>query len=118
MKKRILIADDQAGIRSLLQDLFEMEGYLVATVSNGLEAIARVQNENIDLIILDMKMPGITGLEAARRILAQQDLPIILMTGLDIAEIEAEALAIGVKGCLTKPFAIQELKDIAADSLK
>jgi two-component system response regulator (stage 0 sporulation protein F) len=118
MEKKILIADDQKGVRNLLEEYFKQQGHWVIAVSNGLEAIEAVQKEKIDLIILDMKMPAMNGLEAARRILQNYNLPIILMTAYAESEIEKNAMAAGIKRCITKPFEILELKDIVADCLK
>lgn len=117
MGKKILIADDQKGVRNLLEEYLKQEGFSVIAVSNGLQAIEEVKKENIDLIILDMKMPGINGLEAAKRILQDCRIPIILMTAYANSEIEKNAMAAGIKKCIIKPFDILELKDIVADCL-
>ena len=79
--KTILVVDDDDAIRTLLQDELRDEGYQVLTVTNARDALKTVQEEALDLVILDIRMPGMDGLEALPRILGiKEGLPVILNT--------------------------------------
>lgn len=80
---KILVVDDEAAIRNLLDDLLGDEGYVVYTASNGRAALAMVQQEQPDLILMDVMMPELDGLETLRRLRAVEDsavVPVILMS--------------------------------------
>lgn len=107
---RILLAEDEAiiamGINAILQRL----GFLVAArVKNGQEAVRKVRELRPDLAILDIKMPGMDGLEAARQILAERPIPIIILTAFSERQLVAEADQIGVASYLVKPVAEEDL---------
>lgn len=110
--KKILVVDDQKGIRSLLKSLLEEEGCQVITVGDGLSAIHATQEQKIDLIIMDMRMPGLNGLETAKRILQDSTIPVILMTADAKTEVREAAREVGIERCIIKPFAIDQLKDM------
>ncbi|HPF45040.1 MAG TPA: response regulator [Syntrophomonadaceae bacterium] len=112
MTKKILVVDDQKGIRSLLKSLLEEEGCQVITVGDGLSAIHATQEQKIDLIIMDMRMPGLNGLETAKRILQDSTIPVILMTADAKTEVREAAKEVGIERCIIKPFAIDQLKDM------
>ncbi|HNX28151.1 MAG TPA: response regulator [Syntrophomonadaceae bacterium] len=112
MTKKILVVDDQKGIRNLLKELLEQEGFQVITVGDGSAAIKETQEQKIDLIIMDMRMPGMNGLEAAKRILRDEYIPVILMTADAKTEVREAAREAGVNRCIIKPFAIEELRDV------
>jgi len=79
--KTILVADDEEAIRNLLEEELKDEGYRVITVSNARDALKMVETEQLDLVILDIRMPGMDGLEALPRILGMKEgLPVILNT--------------------------------------
>jgi CheY-like chemotaxis protein len=79
--KTILVVDDEDAIRTLLRDELRDEGYNVLTASNARDALKMVQEEDLDLVILDIRMPGMDGLEALPRILGlKEGLPVILNT--------------------------------------
>jgi len=79
--KTILVADDEESIRNLLEEELKDEGYRVITVSNARDALKMVETEQLDLVILDIRMPGMDGLEALPRILGMKEgLPVILNT--------------------------------------
>jgi DNA-binding response OmpR family regulator len=79
--KRILVVDDDDAIRTLLQDELTDEGYEVLTATNARDALKMVENEPLDLVVLDIRMPGMDGLEALPRILGMKEgLPVILNT--------------------------------------
>ncbi len=79
--KTILVADDEEAIRNLLEEELKDEGYRVITASNARDALKMVETEPLDLVILDIRMPGMDGLEALPRILGMKEgLPVILNT--------------------------------------
>jgi len=79
--KTILVADDEESIRTLIQEELQEEGYRVIGVSNARDALKMVETEHLDLVVLDIRMPGMDGLEALPRILGMKEgLPVILHT--------------------------------------
>jgi two-component system response regulator (stage 0 sporulation protein F) len=110
--KKILIVDDQKGVRRLLEELFKKDGWEVQLAADGKEAIQRADEFLPDIILMDMKMPNMNGLEASRIILNNiSDLDIIMMTAYGEMDVVKEALDAGVKRCITKPFDIINLRD-------
>jgi AmiR/NasT family two-component response regulator len=102
---RILIAEDETIIRLDLRDLLERAGFEVcAEARDGEEAVALAQAEQPELAILDVKMPRLDGIEAARRILAERPIPIVMLTAYGQDELVARAVEAGVFGYLVKPF--------------
>lgn len=113
MKGKILIVDDQKGVRRLLEELFKKEGWDVKVASDGQEAIGMVEERLPDIILMDVKMPNMNGLEASQLILqAHSQVPIIMMTAYGEIEIVKKALEAGVKKCISKPFDIIVLRDM------
>ncbi|HWQ74033.1 MAG TPA: response regulator [Syntrophomonas sp.] len=113
MQKKILIVDDQKGVRRLLEELFKKEGWDVKVAADGQEAITRVEERLPDIILMDVKMPNMSGLEASQIILREHsDVPIIMMTAYGEIEVVKKALEAGVKKCITKPFDIIILRDM------
>lgn len=113
MTKKILIVDDQKGVRRLLEELFRKEGWDVHVASDGLEAISRVNEILPDIVLMDMKMPNLNGLEASEQILsAHEHMVIIMMTAYGEMDVVKKALEAGVKRCITKPFDIMVLRDL------
>lgn len=110
--KKILIVDDQKGVRRLLEELFKKDGWEVQLAADGKEAVERAEEFLPDIILMDMKMPNMNGLEASRIILEKfSDLDIIMMTAYGEMDIVKEALDTGVKRYITKPFDIINLRD-------
>jgi two-component system response regulator (stage 0 sporulation protein F) len=110
--KKILIVDDQKGVRRLLEELFKKDGWEVHLAADGKEAVERAEEFLPDIILMDMKMPNMNGLEASRIILKKfTDLDIIMMTAYGEMDIVKDALDSGVKRCITKPFDIINLRD-------
>jgi DNA-binding response OmpR family regulator len=110
MAQKILVVDDEPTIRDFLNDFFTEEGYKVLQASNGEQAILLAEIENPEVILLDIHMPGIDGIEVCKRLKAQKKtryIPIIIITGLDdrgfIAYLE------GADDFVTKPFNPVEL---------
>jgi response regulator NasT len=102
---RILIAEDETIIRLDLRDVLERAGHDVcAEARDGEEAVALAHAEQPELAILDVKMPRLDGIEAARRILAERPIPIVMLTAYGQEELVARAVEAGVFGYLVKPF--------------
>jgi len=112
MSGKILIVDDQKGVRRLLEELFKKEGWDVNVAADGKEAIEKVAKILPDIILMDVKMPNMNGLEASQIILnTYGQIPIIMMTAYGEIEVVKRALDAGVKKCITKPFDIMVLRD-------
>lgn len=110
-KNKVLIVDDQYGIRILLQEVLSKEGYVVFQAENGQTALDIIAKEKPDLVLLDMKIPGMDGLEILRRLrFIEPDTKVIMMTAYGELDLMKEATALGVVIHFTKPFDIEELK--------
>jgi len=102
---RILVAEDETIIRLDLRDLLERAGFEVcAEARDGEEAVALARAEQPDLAIMDVKMPRLDGIEAARRILDERPIPIVMLTAYGQDELVSRAVEAGVFGYLVKPF--------------
>src|ERR1039457_4387027 len=85
------------------------KGYMVSTARNGQEALDKVREERFDLILLDVNMPGIAGMEACRIIRSQSDIPIVILSIRDAEKEKIESLDAGADDYVTKPFSMPEL---------
>ena len=102
---RILIAEDETIIRMDLRALLESAGFEVcAEARDGQEAVELARSEQPDLAVLDVKMPRLDGIEAARRILDERPIPIVMVTAYGERDVVARAVEAGVFGYLVKPF--------------
>jgi AmiR/NasT family two-component response regulator len=107
---RILVAEDETIIRLDLKDLLERAGHDVcAEARDGEEAVALARSEQPDLAILDVKMPRLDGIEAARKIQDERSIPIVMLTAYGQDELVSRAAEAGVFGYLVKPFREQDL---------
>jgi two-component system, response regulator PdtaR len=107
---RILIAEDETIIRLDLRALLEKSGYEVcAEARDGAEAVELARSEQPDLAIMDVKMPRLDGIEAARRILDERPIPIVMLTAYGQDELVSRAVEAGVFGYLVKPFRESDL---------
>ncbi len=107
---RILVAEDETIIRLDLRDLLERAGFEVcAEARDGEEAVELARSEHPDLAIMDVKMPRMDGIEAARRILDERPIPIVMLTAYGQDELVSRAVEAGVFGYLVKPFREQDL---------
>lgn len=107
--KRLLIADDDAHNRSLLNHYLTREGFKVIEAYNGKQAIALMREQQINLAILDVKMPDIDGLQVCRHIRSNYDIPIILLTACQQLEEKEQGYLSGTDDYVTKPFEPAEL---------
>jgi two-component system, response regulator PdtaR len=107
---RILVAEDETLIRLDLKDILERAGFDVcAEARDGEEAVALARDAQPDLAILDVKMPRLDGIEAARRILDERPIPIVMLTAYGHDELVSRAVEAGVFGYLVKPFRESDL---------
>lgn len=105
----ILIADDDQGIVEMLRRTLAYEGYTVVTAMNGQAALDEARGHRPDLVVLDWLMPGLSGVEVARRLRAVDDTPILMLTARDAVEDRVQGLDVGADDYLVKPFAPVEL---------
>ncbi len=106
---RILVVDDEPQIRRVMRATLVARGYMVSTARNGEEALDKVREERFDLILLDINMPGIGGIEACRIIRSQSDIPIVILSIRNAEKEKVEALDAGADDYVTKPFSTPEL---------
>ena len=110
MVKEILIVDDQPGIRLLLSEVFKKEGYITHLAPNGIEALKIFDQQHIDCVLLDMKIPGMNGIEILQKLKEKnKDLPVMMMTAYGEQDLIDEALNLGACKYFTKPFNIFDL---------
>jgi len=110
-KKRLLIVDDQVGIRILLLEVFATEGYDTFQAANGRAALDIVRNHRPDLVLLDMKIPGMDGLEILKQIKEyDRGIKVIMMTAYGELDMIKEATDLGALMHFTKPFDIDEMR--------
>lgn len=105
----VLVVDDEKSLRDFVRKNLEIRGYKVLTASNGLDAMAIFTSERIDLVILDIMMPRLDGLETTRRIRQKSIVPIVILTALGEEADKVRAFDYGVDDYLTKPFGVGEL---------
>ncbi|MEG0798212.1 MAG: response regulator transcription factor [Acidaminococcaceae bacterium] len=105
----VLIADDEAQIREILRIYFEKEGFVVEEAADGAEAIIKVQAVKPDIVILDIMMPVLDGLEVCRQVRKISDIPIIMLTAKDEDDDRILGLEIGADDYITKPFNTREV---------
>jgi two-component system KDP operon response regulator KdpE len=106
---KILIVDDEPQIRRVLRTTLTSQGYTVLEARTGDEALEQIRSERPDLILLDVNMPGISGLETCREIRASSDIPIIMLTVRSTEKDKVQALDAGADDYVTKPFSSEEL---------
>ncbi|MDE0584512.1 response regulator [Planococcus sp. 11815] len=110
--RKILIVDDQQGIRLLLKEVFEREGYETLIAGSGKEALELTQETCPDMVLMDMKMPGMDGIELLKRFKKRRhDCKVIMMTAYGEMGVIEESMNWGVVRYFTKPFDVFELRD-------
>jgi CheY-like chemotaxis protein len=121
-RKTIMIVDDDENIRNLLKDFFEEQNYYTQIASSSFDAIQLMNNEYPDLILLDIMMPGMNGIEFAKVLKNKQDtrrIPIYFITAIsDTEENMQQAYETGVEGYIKKPFKLSELIEMIQVSLE
>lgn len=110
MSGKILIVEDEAKISRLLEIELESEGYQVTKADNGLDALEAYRSQDVDLILLDVMLPGMSGIELLRRIRAHDPhTAVLLLTAKSSVEDKVSGLDLGANDYITKPFQIEEL---------
>jgi two-component system alkaline phosphatase synthesis response regulator PhoP len=107
---RILVVDDEPKIVQLVRDYLERAGFAVSTARDGNEALMRAHSERPDLIILDLGLPGLDGLEVTRRLRRDSGVPIIMLTARHEETDKVVGLELGADDYVTKPFSPRELE--------
>jgi excisionase family DNA binding protein len=117
-RPRVLVVDDEASIRDLLAKTLALAEYDVDVTPDGRSALERLRMYSYDLLIADLKMPGLDGLTVIREAKRyKSDLPIIIITGFSTESSAIEAVNLGVAGYLTKPFRVPQVLAAAAKAL-
>jgi DNA-binding response OmpR family regulator len=109
MGERILVVEDEATIAEAVSYALRESGYDVEAVGNGQAALEAARAERYDLMILDLMLPGISGLDVCRELRAESDLPIVMLTARDVEADRVFGLDVGADDYITKPFSIAEL---------
>jgi len=119
MAEKILVADDEQEIRNLLDHFLKGQGYEVILASDGNEALRLASEKNPQVIILDIKMPGLDGLEVCKRLKEKEQtklIPVIVITGFE--DNKMEALNIGADDFVNKPFDMAEISSRVKSALR
>src|SRR5258706_1462125 len=115
---RVLVVDDEKVIREILSDFLTMEGYVVRTVEDGSSALRELERRSYNLVISDLKMPGIGGLELLERIAElKANVLTVIMTGFGTVETAIEAMKKGAYDYILKPFKIEEVVHVVERGL-
>jgi len=118
-KAKILVTDDEKSIRNALREILEFEGYTVLEAENGESALKSIENDKVDLVMLDIKMKGMDGIEVLSEIKKrQQDLPVIMISGHGTIKIAVEATKYGAYDFLEKPPDLNRLLISIRNALK
>jgi two-component system, response regulator, stage 0 sporulation protein F len=114
----ILIVDDEEGLREGLSKLLEDEGYAVECAEDGEKALNIVRSTHIDLMLTDMRMPGMSGIELLKQVRKiREEIGVIILTGYGEIESYIEAMNFGAMEYVSKPFKVNELKFIVSKIL-
>ncbi|MFZ0959642.1 MAG: response regulator transcription factor [Terriglobia bacterium] len=106
---KVLVVDDEPQIRRVMRATLVSRGYTVSTARSGEEALEKVREERFDLILLDINMPGVGGMETCRIIRSQSDIPIVILSIRNAEKDKVDALDAGADDYVTKPFSMPEL---------
>jgi DNA-binding response OmpR family regulator len=106
----ILLVDDEDSVQKLLTYPLERDGYRVVQARDGDEALARFDDEEVDLVVLDVMLPKVDGLEVCKRLRARSAVPIVMLTARDDELDKVLGLELGADDYITKPFSIREFR--------
>ena len=112
MKKknpRILVVDDEQTVRDFLRRALENAGYDVITAADGREALDKVSQFDVSLVLLDIVMPGLDGFEVLEHMRQYENIPVIMLSGIGGETTKIDTLALGADDYITKPFSVEEL---------
>ena len=117
--KKLLVIDDEPAIREGVRRILEAESFQVETFSNGQAALERLRQESFDLVVTDLKMPGISGMDVLKTIKERHpDLPVIFITGYSSVDNAVEAMKRGAVDYLAKPFNREEVLKVIRTALE
>ncbi|HET7703437.1 MAG TPA: response regulator transcription factor [Candidatus Limnocylindrales bacterium] len=109
MARTILVVEDETTLRETLVDALEVEGFRVVSAADGREALTRFRAESPDLVLLDLMLPELSGIEVCRIIRAESGVPIVMLTAKDSELDKVVGLELGADDYVTKPFSLREL---------
>jgi DNA-binding response OmpR family regulator len=109
MARTILVVDDEPTLRETISEALEAEGFRVVSAADGLEALARFRAEQPDLVLLDLMLPELSGIEVCRIIRSESGVPIVMLTAKDSELDKVVGLELGADDYVTKPFSLREL---------
>ncbi len=109
MARTILVVDDETTLRETLVDALEAEGFRVVSAADGREALTRFRADRPDLVLLDVMLPEMSGVEVCRIIRAESSVPIVMLTAKDAELDKVVGLELGADDYVTKPFSVREL---------
>lgn len=119
MPAKILVIDDEESMRNFMEIMLLKEGYLVETASSGKSGISRIKDENYDLVITDLNMPEMSGIEVLKEIKSfKEDLDLIVVTAFASVDSAIEAMKQGAVDYITKPFKVDEIKLVIDKSIQ
>jgi DNA-binding NtrC family response regulator len=118
-KAKILVIDDEMVVLNSCRKILSAEGYELQTVRTGVEGLERLSREKFDLVLTDLMMPEMSGIEVLKRIkLLDQDLVTIMMTGYSTVQTAVEAMKLGAYDYIPKPFTYEELLEAVERALE
>lgn len=103
-RRRILVVDDEQTVRDFLQRILEKAGYDVITAANGQEALDKISNFDVSLVLLDIMMPGLDGFKVLERMPPDLNIPVIMLSGIRDEKIKIASLGSGADDFIEKPF--------------
>src|SRR3954470_13355507 len=109
MTRRILVVEDETTLRETLADALEAEGFEVVLAGDGRDALTRFRTDRPDLVLLDLMLPELSGIEVCRIIRSESSVPIVMLTAKDSELDKVVGLELGADDYLTKPFSLREL---------
>ena len=119
MSKRILVVDDQESMREMLADLLDMMGLEAEAVASGEEALRALETPGIDLVITDLNMPKMDGMELMKQVKAKYPgMPVIVITGYGTFNTEKQVLSNGADGYIPKPCTINRVQETVNAALR
>ncbi len=108
-QRRILVVDDERTVRDILQRTLEDAGYDVITAANGQEALDKISQFDVSLVLLDIMMPGLDGFEVLDRMRQHLNIPVIMLSGIRDETTKIDSLGLGADDYIEKPFSTGEL---------
>ena len=118
-RTQVLIVDDEQVVCDLLSEELTERGYLCAAVLSGQEALAKTREESSDIVLLDIRLPGLSGIEVLRKLSEERPgLPVIMITALNDASTAVEAMKLGAYDYIVKPFDLDQVESCMRRALK